>query len=830
MIEGAGGKRWATLKLPYWVTGLVLLAAWLRLWQLQAIPPGFWFDESLNALEVTRMLRTGAWPIFIMEGQGREVLFYYLLALAMWGLGGAVYVVRLVPALLGILSIPLMYRWTLAVCDQDRRARWLALLAAAGLAVSLWAVVMNRVGYRANTLLPVWLATGYFFWRGWQTGRWGYYLAAGLGLGLCQYTYLAGRLAPLVFVVFYIVQRLVGPAGQRDRLRRAGPGLLLMLVTAGLVFLPLLLFFTGHPELFWERGGDVAVKLDDSGWPAFGRQALAAVRVFIDGGDPNWRHHLVGRPGLDLFTRIGFWLGLAVAGRYFYRPAYTFLLATLAVMGLPALLSEPAFHTLRLSGLLPACYTLAGLGWLALAGRLPWLARRSDRARGLAVLAALLLFSGIGTGYDYFYRWARQPEVVRAFDGPVVELANYLAAAGSGPDVIIPYYLYAHPTLRYLLDSHFQEEVLLPAETAARLGQPPETRLVLPVYPPDDRLPPALVWLVKAGPGPGRAYVSAVNRAISLDGFRRQASPVKDSAGNTIAYQARLDPGEMLELFPQRRPAKAAAAAWAGNLRLAQYEFEPAAVEAGQPARLALAWELLDYTGLQEKMFLQVVDSRGRPVGQQELAPISRKMYRWREEAVVLEQHLLPLEPGRQAGLYFVRLGFFEPETGRRLAVVEPESGRPLGDEFIAGPLYVRAGPADPTQPERLLRASLDHKFELLGYSLQPAEAGAATTVSLYWQVSAAVQTDYTVFVQWLDPQNKVLAQVDAQPLPNLYPTSRWLPGEIISDRFVLPAPPEQLAVGRLVTGMYDLASGTRLPVYDSRGQPLADGLIDLAE
>ena len=80
----------------YVALGLILLAACLRLWQLNSIPPGLWFDEGLNAMEAVWMLKTNTWPVFILQGQGREAMFYYPLALSIYILGETIYAVRLV--------------------------------------------------------------------------------------------------------------------------------------------------------------------------------------------------------------------------------------------------------------------------------------------------------------------------------------------------------------------------------------------------------------------------------------------------------------------------------------------------------------------------------------------------------------------------------------------------------------------------------------------------------------------------------------------------------------------------------------------------------------
>ena len=59
------------------ILGLIMLAAWLRLWQLDTIPPGMWYDEGYNALETIGMLGTGRFQIFLIGNNGREALFFY---------------------------------------------------------------------------------------------------------------------------------------------------------------------------------------------------------------------------------------------------------------------------------------------------------------------------------------------------------------------------------------------------------------------------------------------------------------------------------------------------------------------------------------------------------------------------------------------------------------------------------------------------------------------------------------------------------------------------------------------------------------------------------
>jgi hypothetical protein len=101
----------------------------------------------------------------------------------------------------------------------------------------------------------------------------------------------------------------------------------------------------------------------------------------------------------------------------------------------------------------------------------------------------------------------------------------------------------------------------------------------------------------------------------------------------------------------------------------------------------------------------------------------------------------------------------------------------------------------------------------------------------LYWKAHRSVDKDYTAFVQLINAQNEVMAQHDRPPLNGLYPTSRWQGGDILTSKFVLSASGNDLSEDhRLVTGMYDLSTGERLPAYNRKGELLPDGLIQLAD
>ena len=350
------------------ILGVILLALWLRIWKINLIPPGLWFDEALNGMEAVWMFETGQWPIFILNGQGREVLFHYLLAISICLFSTSVFAVRLVSVLLGVLSIALMFKWAITLYqDQKEKGYWIALISSTGLAVSFWYLVMGRVGYRANVMVSLLLLTCYFFWRAWQTGKLTYYVLAGVALGGLQYTYLAARLTPAIFIGFVVIFTVLHWSG-KSNVKRTWLGLGVMLATALVVYIPMALFFTQRPELFWARGGDVSLKVD--GVNGMMLHLVTALRVFIDGQDPNWRHHLLGQPVMSWFSTIGFLIGIIVSVKNFRRPVYLFIYLMLIITWLPAPLSERGFSYLAIirnvAGVLSvfcgwACWLWSGL-------------------------------------------------------------------------------------------------------------------------------------------------------------------------------------------------------------------------------------------------------------------------------------------------------------------------------------------------------------------------------------------------------------------------------------------------------------------------------------
>ncbi|MEI7773066.1 MAG: hypothetical protein WCI67_23960, partial [Chloroflexales bacterium] len=120
-------------------------------------------------------------------------------------------------------------------------------------------------------------------------------------------------------------------------------------------------------------------------------------------------------------------------------------------------------------------------------------------------------------------------------------------------------------------------------------------------------------------------------------------------------------------------------------------------------------------------------------------------------------------------------------------------------------------------------------QIALLGYEIKPGELrariapldgadqrevdpGQPVQINLYWRGLAAMGVDYTLFIHVLDAKGQRVAQRDLPLRAEDYPSSHWRAGELVIDRADLALPPLPPGDYRLVIGLYDPASGARLP------------------
>jgi 4-amino-4-deoxy-L-arabinose transferase-like glycosyltransferase len=226
----------------------------------------------------------------------------------------------------------------------------------------------------------------------------------------------------------------------------------------------------------------------------------------------------------------------------------------------------------------------------------------------------------------------------------------------------------------------------------------------------------------------------------------------------------------------------------------------PAELQPGQEMWLWLYWQAQTVPPAGMTLHLGLHSGPESTFADFNLAEAVGPLDSWQPGQVRRMVYHLPSSPrlaGPQASL---EVGLTPPGEHIALADIRLHTRpRQFEPPAIAHPLEVSLG-----QPPLLKLSGYDAGF--------PADN--ALPITLYWQAQAEMSANYTVFVQLLNSAGQVVAQVDRQPQEGAAPTTSWLPGEFLTDSYNLSLP-LNLPPGpyRLITGLFDAATGQRLPV-----------------
>ncbi len=784
----------------------VLFAGFLlRVWDLASIPPGLLYDEAYNTRDVAAVLG-GAITPFFSGNYGREALFIYLQAAAVALFGPTSFSLRLVSAAIGTLTLASAY-----ILARRLLGPRIAVLAAAGLAVSLWHVMFSRIGLRAVSL-PLFEGLAlYCLWRGLepflrpvpqggrQSPQWRWHLLAGLFLGLSLYTYTAARFLPLVPLLFGISLALM----QRRHARGILTGTAAVLVVAALVGVPLGGYFLLHPQDFTERASQVSV-LSDSGsyggplgsiWYSLSRTAGA----FVTEGDRSWDRNISGHPIFDPVWLVLFTAGLVVAICKWRQPAHGLIMVTAAVMILPHMLTVASLpNYLRLVGILPVLYACTAVGLDAITA---WAARWRPGWRPFitGTVVVILVLSAVRTGYDYFLDWGVSPDVSRAFEDNRVRAVRFLleqAAAGYSGATYISVPLGSAETidteispytlprdLRPLLDQ------LRPFDGRVCLVLPPEGQTEALYAVPPGAPVPAVVVDKAFGPGAAGA---------DREGFRTLApSQMPTATGRQAAF------------------------AFGDAVVLQGFDL-PSDVQAGEAITPTLYWRITETGGEPLRLGVHIVDARQQAVAKEDSDGLALALRLPEERIISYMSPLLPTD--LPTGSYRVLLTVYNVRDMSRLPVRDT-SGKTIGEWLLLGPFKVR-GQGDRDQPAMPSGATFGEGIRLRGYDVDRQTTGGADSlrVRLHWESAGQPDRDYTVFVHLEGSDGKMLGQHDGPPRGGGFPTSMWEVGDAIADDHVVDIEGgPQAGDLRLAVGIYDPQTGERLPVRNAAGQVQPD-------
>ena len=822
---------------------VLLVAIFLRLYNLDKVPSGLSYDESVNGVDALRILN-GERPIFLIENSGREVLFIYLQALGISFVGQTDFALRVVPAIMGLLTVVVTYPLVRRMFDAR-----VALLTCAWLSVSFWHVIFSRVALRSISL-PLLLSIGFYcLWRGLEgvgartalhsgsnaTAKCSrpaiWFALGGTVIGISLYTYTPARFAPLVILALALYVALL----HRRLLRQTLPGFALALALTTLVFLPLGFFFLNHPESLLERIQQVWMLNPElhrgSPGQALFDSALRTLGMFAIRGDHYWHSNIAGRPIFDPLSALLMLMGIALAVRRFREPAFGFIVIWLFVMFLPSLLAiQDTPNPIRATALIPAIFILPALGttrlWEAWESRMSGIQTRLPavvlRQIPLLFVTMAFLSGAFYTYYSYFELWAKTPELWRNFDSKIflplasfetVEEARRLAKTDHEPIFVAigdfdtrrmgatRITLSDQPEAQYIRTFDPGRSIIFPADHASARY----------LFPPD----------------PDPLDIHTMHKYFDVESA--QIIGPSPSIRPIMSYRL-LDPR------PPFQPESPVPARFGDQIFVYGFDM-PKDVRAGEVMTVRWYWRLLATDDRDVVFTNQLFGEDGHRRGQLDDRGFAPDY--WPIGTSGVTTFAIDIEPEAPTGAYWLRVAMYHRrgQEVSNLPIFDAQGDR-AGNHLRLGPIKVHGNPSaqapeasdlDLPVPDSLLRTSFADQIDLQGYSLSDHSLvpGETLDLTLFWSPRGRPNHDYTVFVHLLDSLGQLRGQADAPPKSGKYPTSVWDAGETIADLHTLALSPD-LPAGefRVAIGLYDPETGQRVPMEDENGQTSGDHVI----
>lgn len=240
-------------------------------------------------------------------------------------------------------------------------------------------------------------------------------------------------------------------------------------------------------------------------------------------------------------------------------------------------------------------------------------------------------------------------------------------------------------------------------------------------------------------------------------------------------------------------------------VKLIGYNLAPQTVSPGREVHVRLYWQGAAPLDRDYASFVQFVagDRRQEIARSDHQHPGDIPTTTWSAARYVVDDHYVALPEDAPSVALRVMVGLYRTDTLEWLGAVElPEL------LHVARPFDLRTARLTTTSA-----SSFDDNIALLGHRLE--ESADGLTLTLFWRASAQPAADYQVFIHALDPAGNLIAQADGPPVAGLYPSSTWLPGQVIVDAHHVALAGAEATSLRM--GLYRLDNMARLSVRPER-------------
>jgi hypothetical protein len=269
-----------------------------------------------------------------------------------------------------------------------------------------------------------------------------------------------------------------------------------------------------------------------------------------------------------------------------------------------------------------------------------------------------------------------------------------------------------------------------------------------------------------------------------------------------VLYHTELQLGRDLPVEPTGVPGLAIVAA----------DYAPRMTTQAGWVTVEFRWGSL--TGLdQEYDVCFVIDGQGDENQRRICLPLSPEWptANWSTNEVVDVRYPLNFDPFLESGNYTVTAEIVT--KGEIEGVSHP---LPIGEVSFSA--IERVFASDSELVPREFIATFGQDMALINYTLNSAGTDSLE-VDLHWLALRRMGNSYKVFLHLIDPASgDVVSQVDTAPRNWGYPTTWWEQGEIVNDALQLTLADVTPGAYELFIGLYDEATGERLPIMEESG------------
>lgn len=180
---------------------ILLLAIFLRVWNLGSVPPSASLDEASISYNAYSILKTGGdeygqLPIFSHRSYDdyRRAAYLYFASPFIAALGLNVLAIRLPAVILSVLTVLATYY--IVLCLFGKRSSfsvYVALLSSLLLAISPWHIYISRLGHESNAYLSFFVFGVLFFLKGETSKKWSFIFVSLFFFFLSTISYYAGQ-------------------------------------------------------------------------------------------------------------------------------------------------------------------------------------------------------------------------------------------------------------------------------------------------------------------------------------------------------------------------------------------------------------------------------------------------------------------------------------------------------------------------------------------------------------------------------------------------------------------------------------------------------------